>query len=49
MLEKRYSLHVKCQCGYSWDCKTNMRYYVNCPDCRASVDIGGLTGVDKLV
>jgi len=38
-LNKRFSLTVKCPCGYSWICETNMKYYVNCPDCRKSVDI----------
>lgn len=45
---KRYELLVECKCGKKWDCKTNMRYYVNCPDCRAMVDIRDLTGVDKI-
>lgn len=48
MASKRFSFHIKCDCGYEWNTNTNMKYYVNCPDCRKSVDVSHLTGVVKL-
>ena len=49
MTSKRFSFKIKCDnCSYEWECNTNMKYYVNCPDCRKSVDVSHLTGVNKL-
>lgn len=48
MTSKRFSFKLKCPCGYEWDCVTNMKYYVNCPDCRKMVSIGHLTRVKEL-
>jgi len=48
MTPKRFQLKIKCECGYEWDANTNMKYYVNCPDCRKMVSIGHLTGVEKI-
>jgi len=45
---KRFSFKIKCDCGYEWDSNTNMKYYVNCPDCRKSVYVGDKTGVERL-
>lgn len=45
---KRFSFKIKCNCGYEWEVKTNMKYYVNCPDCRKMVSVGHLTGVERL-
>ena len=45
---KRFQLKIKCKCGYEWETNTNMKYYVNCPDCRKMVSVGHLTGVDKI-
>ncbi len=30
----------KCnKCGYEWDCKSKMKFYITCPQCLAKVKI----------